>query len=206
MNINLNNYKQLPDSIIDRNLQRDAGKEITKKINEIKTHWQALKAIPEISEQMQDINAALDEDSINDNIEEQMQSLRALPLPPREKEKCVEEWQKLKDKIDYHRSALIAAMDFFPDGYVQIEGNSVESVSITLEDKEELEVSQATIATPGACKALYEHFLKVVKEIQAFEDWQAESGFKCRSFFDMVCYYPTAESIARAFLGGAWNK
>ena len=94
-------------------------------------------------------------------------------------------------------------MDYFPDGYVTIEG---ESVSISLEDKEELEIKQATIATPDVCKALYERFMSVIKEVQAFEDWQAESGFKCRSFFDMVCYYPTAESIARAFLGGAWNK
>lgn len=203
MNINLQNYKELPDSIIDRNLQRDAGKEITKKIAEIKSHWAALKAIPEVAEQMQDINSALDEDSINSNIEEQIASLRALPLPPQEKEKCVEEWQKLKNKIDYHRSALRAAMDFFPDGYVTIEG---ENVSITLEDKEELEIKQATIATPASCKALYEHFLKVVKEIQAFEDWQAENGLKCRSFMDMLCYYPSAESIARAFLGGAWSK
>lgn len=206
MNINLDNYKELPSSIVDRNLQREAGKEISKKITEIKSNWAALRAIPEVSDLMQDINAALDEDTINDNIEEQMQALRALPLPPLEKEKYVAEWQNLKEKIDYHRSALRAAMDFFPDGHVQIEGNSVESVSITLEDKEELEVRQATIATPAACKALYEHFLKVVKEIQAFEDWQAESGFKCRSFMDMVCYYPTAESIARAFLGGAWSK
>lgn len=203
MNINLNNYKELPSSIIDRNLQREAGKEITQKINEIKTHWQALRGIPEVADQMADINNALDEDNINSNIEEQMQSLRALPLPPQEKERYVSEWKALKDKIDYHRSALRSAMDFFPDGYVQIEG---ENVSISLEDKEELEIKQATIATPASCKALYEHFLKVVKEIQAFEDWQAESGFKCRSFFDMVCYYPTAESIARAFFGGAWSK
>lgn len=203
MNINLNNYQELPASIIDRNLQREAGTEISKKINEIKTHWLALKEIPEVSDLMQDINAALDEDNINSNIEEQMQSLRALPLPPLEKEKYVAEWLNLKEKIDYHRSALRAAMDYFPDGYVQIEG---ESVSISLEDKEELEVKQATIATPDACKALYERFMSVVKEVQAFEKWQPENGLKCRSFFDMVCYYPTAESIARAFIGGAWSK
>lgn len=206
MNINLNNYKELPSSIIDRNLQREASREISQKLIEIKKHWAALRAIPEVSELMQDINTALDEDNINSNIDEQIASLRALPLPPLEKEKCVSEWQTLKEKIDYHRSALRAAMDFFPDGYVQIEGNSVESVSITLEDKEELEVRQATIATPAACKALYDHFIKVVKEIQAFEEWQSENGLKCRSFMDMVCYYPTAESIARAFLGGAWSK
>lgn len=203
MNINLKNYKELPDSIIDRNLQREAGKEISKKINEIKTNWQALREIPEVADQMQDINSALDEDSINDNIEEQMQSLRALPLPPLEKEKYVNEWKALKEKIDFHRSALREAMDFFPDGYVQIEG---EDVSISLEDKEELEIKQATIATPASCKALYERFMSVVKEVQAFEKWQSENGLKCRSFLDMLCYYPTAESIARAFLGGAWNK
>ena len=203
MNINLNNYKELPSSIIDRNLQREASREISQKLIEIKKHWAALRAIPEVSELMQDINTALDEDNINSNIDEQIASLRVLPLPPREKEKCVEEWQKLKDKIDYHRSALRAAMDFFPDGHVQIEG---EDVSITLEDKEELEIKQATITTPASCKALYEHFLKVVKEIQAFEEWQSENGLKCRSFMDMLCYYPTAESIVRAFLGGAWSK
>ena len=203
MNINLKNYKELPDSIIDHNLQREASREISQKLIEIKKHWAALKAIPEVSDQMQDINNALDEDNINSNIEEQMQSLRALPLPPQEKERYVSEWQNLKEKIDYHRSALRAAMDYFPDGYVTIEG---ENVSITLEDKEELEVRQATIATPAACKALYDHFIKVVKEIQAFEEWQSENGLKCRSFMDMVCYYPTAESIARAFLGGAWSK
>ena len=203
MNINLSNYKQMPESILNREMQREASREITQKLTEIKKHWAALRAIPEVSELMLDINTALDEDNINSNIDEQIASLRVLPLPPREKEKCVEEWQKLKDKIDYHRSALRAAMDFFPDGYVQIEG---EDVSITLEDKEELEIKQATIATSAACKALYDHFIKVVKEIQAFEEWQSENGLKCRSFLDMVCYYPTAESIARAFLGGAWSK
>lgn len=203
MNINLSNYKQIPESILNREMQREASREITQKLTEIKKHWAALRAIPEVSELMQDINTALDEDNINSNIDEQIASLRVLPLPPQEKEKCVEEWQKLKNKIDYHRSALRAAMDFFPDGYVQIEG---EDVSITLEDKEELEIKQATIATPAACKALYDHFIKVVKEIQAFEEWQSENGLKCRSFMDMVCYYPTAESIARAFLGGAWSK
>lgn len=203
MNINLNNYQELPASIIDRNLQREAGREISQKLIEIKKHWAALRAIPEVSELMQDINTALDEDNINSNIDEQIASLRVLPLPPQEKERYVNEWQNLKEKIDYHRSALRAAMDFFPDGYVQIEG---EDVSITLEDKEELEIKQATIATPTSCKALYEHFMKVVREIQTFETWQAENGLKCRSFMDMLCYYPTAESIVRAFLGGAWSK
>ena len=203
MNINLDNYKELPSSIVDRNLQREASREITQKLSEIKSHWYALRAIPEVAEQMADINNALDEDSINANIDEQIASLRVLPLPPQEKEKYVSEWKALKEKIDYHRSALRAAMDYFPDGYVTIEG---ESVSISLEDKEELEIKQATIATPDVCKALYERFMSVIKEVQAFEEWQAESGFKCRSFFDMVCYYPTAESIARAFLGGAWSK
>ena len=203
MNINLSNYKQMPESILNREMQREASREITQKLSEIKSHWYALRAIPEVAEQMADINNALDEDSINANIDEQIASLRVLPLPPQEKEKYVSEWKALKEKIDYHRSALRAAMDFFPDGYVQIEG---EDVSISLEDKEDLEIKQATIATPDSCKDLYDHFIEVVKEIQAFEEWQSENGLKCRSFMDMLCYYPTAESIVRAFLGGAWSK
>lgn len=205
MNIDFSRYEQLPDSIINREIQRAVGKEITSKIASAKNHWQALRDIQEIAEQVKTLDEALDEDYLNENIKEQIKSLRALPLPPSEIERYVAQWEQLRATIDHHRQQLREAVEYFPDGVLDYEDNDPSTLTIAPEDKEKLELERATVAVPNACKALYERFLHVIGELQAFENWEAQNGLNARELIDVAMRCPDAVTFARAFLDGAWK-
>ena len=130
---NFYNYEpNLPKTVQSKDKFNQAYSEALNAVSEAKEHWRALLATPEIADRCKDIDVALDDKAaIIAYYTEKIAAVEALPVPPSEKAKMLQEWQSAKDDAEAHLNALEDAMDSLPCGYITYEDDNPDSVSIS---------------------------------------------------------------------------
>lgn len=197
----------LPKSIKSKERFNDAYQTALNAVSEAKQHWRALLATPEIKDRLQDINKALDEkESIIDYYSKKIAEVEALPVPPSEKAKMLQEWKSAKDDAEAHLNALEDAMDSLPCGYITYEDDNPDSVSISCKDLLEYANKESEIQIPDEARELYSKFLAAIKAIQDFHEYEREKGYNERDFISILGHIHTAEEFASNFIFGTWKK
>lgn len=196
----------LPDTVQDREKRRDAERDISRHLEEIRTHWAALLQIPEVAEKCKDIDVACEYENFITDIEKKIAEVQAMPLPITDKNQVICEWKEISRNIQYHAEKLIQAVDYFPCGYLTIEDGNPSTVDIIPKFRKELEDKGATVAVPQEAKELYQVFLNVVEAAREFEEYQASHNLNVRDFVSCVEHIRTAEDFAKNWINGTWKK
>ena len=198
--------KNLPDYVQDRDKRREAERNISRHLAEIRTHWAAMLAIPEIAEKCKDIDVACEYESFITDIEKKIAEVQAMPLPITDKNQVICEWKEITRNIRYRGEKLVQAVDYFPCGYLSIEDGNPSSVDIIPKFRKELEDKGATIAVPKEAKELYEVFMNVVEAAQEYEKYQSNHNLNVRDFVSCLEHIRTAEDFAKNWINGTWKK
>ena len=198
--------KTLPDTIQDMDKRRETERDISRHLAEIRTHWAAMLAIPEIAEKCKDIDVACEYEFLIEDIEKKISEVQAMPLPIAEKNQVICEWKEIKRKIQYHAEKLVQAFDYFPGGYIDLDDGDPSTVDIIPKFRKELEDKGATVAIPQEAKNLYQVFLNVVEAAREFEEYQANHNLNVRDVCSCLYHIRTTEEFARNWIKGTWRK
>lgn len=196
----------LPQTIKSKERFNDAYSEALNAVKQAKEHWSALLATPEIKDRCKDINVALDEkESIIDYYSKKIAEVEALPVPPSEKAKMLQEWKSAKDDAEAHLNALEDAMDSLPCGYITYEDDNPDSVSISCKDLLEYANKESEIQIPDEARELYSKFLAVINAIRDFHQYEKEKGLNERDFISVISHIHSAEEFANNWIMGTWK-
>ena len=205
---NFYNYEQnLPKTIKSKERFNDAYSAALNAVKEAKLHWSALLSTPEIKDRCKDIDVALDEkESIIDYYSKKIEDVEALPVPPSEKAKMLQEWQSAMDKAEKHLNALEDAFDTLPCGYISYEEDNPESIAIKSKDLMEYATNESKIQIPDEARELYSKFLAAIQAINDFHTYEREKGYNERDFISIIGHIHNAEEFASNFIYGTWKK
>lgn len=198
--------EKLPDFIQVMERRRETRREIDRRLAEIREHWSAMLAIPEIAEKAKDICQALTYEDFLPDIDKKIADVQAMPLPITDKNEVIREWKEIKRQIIFHGEKLVEAEEFFPLGYVYIEYGKPESVTIRPKDRKEIEDKGATVAVPQEAKDLYNVFMKVVDAAKEFENYQFIHNLNVRDFISVVTHVRDTEDFAKNWINGTWKR
>lgn len=198
--------ESLPDFIQDMEARRETSREISRKLVDIKKYWQAMLKIPEIAEKAKDIDVACEYELLIADIDMKITDVQSMPLPAAEKAKLIADWKEIRRQVQVNGEKLVEAVDYFPCGYLSIENNSPESVTIKPIDRQQLEEEGATIAVPQEAKELYEQFMKVVRAAEEWENYQYAHNLNIRDFVSTYTHISSAEDFAKNWLKGTWKR
>lgn len=198
--------ESLPDFIQDMEARRETSREISRKLADVKKYWQAMQNIPEIAEKTKDIDVACEYEFLIEEIDKKIADVQSMPLPAAEKAKLIADWTEIRRLIQVNGGKLVEAADYFPGGYLSIENNDPESVTIKPIDRQQLEEEGATIAVPQEAKELYEQFMKVVRAAEEWENYQYAHNLNIRDFVSTYTHISSAEDFAKNWLKGTWKR
>ena len=197
----------LPKTIKSKAKFNKAYTDALNAVKEAKEHWRALLSTPEIKDKLQDINKALDEkESILAYYTKKIEAVEALPVPPTEKAKMLQEWQRAKDDASTHLNGLEEALDSLPCGYITYEANDLDSVSISRKNLMEYATNESKIQIPDEARELYSKFLAAIQAINDFHEYEREKGYNERDFISILGHIHNAEEFASNFIFGTWKK
>ena len=204
---NFYNYEpNLPKTVQSKDKFNQAYSEALNAVSEAKEHWRALLATPEIADRCKDIDVALDDKAaIIAYYTEKIAAVKALPVPPSEKAKMLQEWQSAKDDAEAHLNALEDAMDSLPCGYITYEDDNPDSVSISCKDLLEYANKESEIQIPDEARELYSKFLAVINAIRDFHQYEKEKGLNERDFISVISHIHSAEEFANNWIMGTWK-
>ena len=198
--------ENLPDFIQIMERRRETRREIDKRLAEIREHWAAMLAIPEISEKVKDINQALAYEDLLPPIDKKIDDVQAMPLPITDQTEVIAELKEIKRQIIYHAEKLVEAYEYFPCGYVVFEYGQPDAVTMRPRDRRDMEDAGATVAVPDEAKELYESFMNVVKAAKEFENYQFLHNLNVRDFISVVTHVRGAEDFAKNWINGTWKR
>ena len=197
----------LPKTIKSKDKYNKAYSEALNAVEEAKVHWRALLATPEIADRCRDIDKALDEkEAIIAYYTEKIKEVEALPVPPSEKARMIQEWQNSKDDTSTHLNGLEEALDSMPCGYIHYEANAPESVAIKSKYLLEYATNESEIQIPEEARELYSKFLAAIQAINDFHQYEQEKGYNERDFISILGHIHNAEEFASNFIFGTWKK
>lgn len=207
--IQQNFYKfepKLPRTIRSKDKFNKAYTDALNAVRQAKLHWSALLASTEIADRCQDIDKALDnKEAIIAYYAEKIAAVEALPVPPTEKARLIQEWQSAKDDAETHLNGLEDALDSMPCGYIHYEANDPESVAIKSKYLLEYATNESKIPVPDEARELYSKFLAAIKAIQDFHTYEQEKGYNERVFISIIGHIHNAEEFASNFIFGTWK-
>lgn len=198
--------ENLPDFIQIMERRRETRREIDRRLAEIREHWSAMLAIPEIAEKAKDICQALTYEDFLPEIDKKIEDAQTLPLPIIDKNEVIAEWKEIKRQIIFHGERLVEAEGFFPLGYVSFENGNPEATTIKPKDRKEIEDKGATVAVPDAAKELYQVFMRVVDAANEFENYQFNHNLNVRDFLSVITHVRDAEDFAKNWVNGTWKR
>lgn len=197
----------LPKSIKSKERFNDAYQTALNAAKQAKQHWSALLATPEIADRCRDIDVALDDKAaIIAYYAEKIAAVEALPVPPTEKARMIQEWQSAKDDAETHLNGLEDALDSMPCGYIQYESDAPESVAIKSKYLLEYANNQSTILIPEEAHELYSKFIAAIQAINDFHEYEKEKGYNQRDFISILGHIHNAEEFAYNWATGTWKK
>lgn len=201
------NYEpNLPKTVQSKDKFNKAYSEALNAVSEAKEHWRALLATPEISDRCRDIDKALDEkETIIDYYSEKIAAVEALPVPPSEKARMIQEWQSAKTDAEAHINGLEEAIDSLPCGYIIYENDNPESIAIKSKDLMEYATNESKIQIPDEARELYARFMAAIQAINDFHTYERENGLNERDFISVISHIHSAEEFATNWVMGTWK-
>lgn len=208
MNIRFDIYlPELPQSIQDRDKEREAHSETLKAIEAAKNHWGALLKMPELVDRCYNLDEASDTlFTYKDMYDVKIKGVEKMPLPSATKAQMIMEWRAAEKQAAYHLNELNKALDKIPDGYLSYSDGDPESLCISPKDLRAIEKQAGEIQVPDEAQELYHKFLDACKAIEAFHTYEQEKGYNVRHFVDVCMNVTSAEDFARCFVNGTWKK
>ena len=208
MNIRFDVYlPELPQSIQDKDKEREAHSETLKAIEEAKNHWRALINMPELVDRCYNLDEASDTlFTYKDMYADKIKGVEKMPLPSATKAQMIKEWRAAEKQAESHLQALNKALDKIPDGYLSYADGEPESLCISPKDLRVIEKQAGEIKVPDEAQELYNKFLDACKAIEAFHSYEKEKGYNVRHFVDVCMNVTSAEDFAKCFVNGTWKK
>ena len=208
MNIRFDIYTpELPQSIKDKDKEREAHKDTLQAISEAKNHWSALLNMPELVDRCYNLDEASDTlFTFKELYADKIKGVETMPLPPASKAQMIMEWRAAEKQAESHLQALNKALDKIPDGYLSYSDGDPESLSISPKDLMAIEKQAGEIQVPKEAQELYKIFLDACKAIEAFHTYEQEKGYNVRHFVDVCMHVTSAEDFAKCFANGTWKK
>ena len=208
--IQQNFYKfepKLPRTIKSKAKFNKAYTDALNAVKQAKEHWRALLATPEIADRCRDVDKCLDDkEVIIAYYTEKIASVEALPLPPTEKAKMLQEWQRAKDDASTHLNGLEEALDSLPCGYINYKDNAPESVTISRKNLLEYATNESKIPVPDEARELYSKFLAAIQAINDFHEYERKKDYNERDFISIIGHIRNAEEFASNWVYGTWKK
>lgn len=208
--IQQNFYKfepKLPRTIKSKAKFNKAYTDALNAVKQAKEHWRALLATPEIANRCRDVDKCLDDkEVIIAYYTEKIASVEALPLPPTEKAKMLQEWQSAKDEAETHLNQLEDAMDSMQCGMIHYDQGDPESLSIDEKDLKEFATIISTIIIPDEARELYSKFLAAIQAINDFHEYERKKDYNERDFISIIGHIRDAEEFASNWVYGTWKK
>ena len=208
MNIRFDIYTpELPQSIQDKDKEREAHSDTLQAIEEVKNNWGALLRMPELVDRCYNLDEASDTlFTFKELYADKIKGVETMPLPPATKAQMIMEWREAEKQAETHLQALNKALDKIPDGYLSYADGEPESLSISPKDLMAIEKQAGAIKVPDEAKELYSKFLDACKAIEAFHTYEQEKGYNVRHFVDVCMNVTSAEDFARCFINGTWKN
>ena len=208
MNIRFDIYTpELPQSIQDKDKEREAHKDTLQAIQAAKNHWGALLRMPELVDRCYNLDEASDTlFTFKDLYADKIKGVEKMPLPSASKAQMIKEWREAEKQAESHLQALNKALDKIPDGYLSYSDGDPESLCISPKDMMAIEKQAGTIKVPYEAQELYNKFVEACKAIEAFHSYQREKGYNVRHFVDCCMHINSAEDFAKCFINGTWKK
>lgn len=208
MNIRFDIYTpELPQSIQDRDTEREAHSQTLQAISEAKEHWSELLKMPELVDRCYNLDEASDTlFTFKELYADKIKGVEIMPLPPATKAQMIMEWRAAEKQAENHLKALNNALDKIPDGYLSYSDGDPESLCVSPKDMRAIEKQSGEIQVPKEAQELYHKFLDACKAIEAFHTYQREKGYNVRHLVDVCMHVTSAEDFARCFVNGTWKK
>ena len=208
MNIRFDIYTpELPQTIQDRDKEREAHRDTLQAISEAKKHWRALINMPELVDRCYNLDEASDTlFTYKDMYAVKIKGVEKMPLPSASKAQMIKEWREAEKQAESHLQALNKALDKIPDGYLSYSDGDPESICVSPKDMRAIEKQSGEIQVPKEAQELYNKFIEACKAIEAFHTYEQEKGYNVRHFVDVCMHVTSAEDFARCFVNGTWKK
>lgn len=208
MNLRFDIYSpELPQTIQDKEKEREAHSDTLQAISEAKKHWGALLNIPELEDRCYNLDEACDTlFTFKDLYAVKIKGVEKMPLPSATKAQMIKEWREAEKQAESHLKALNQALDKIPDGYLSYADGEPESLSISPKDFMAIEKQAGTIKVPDEAQELYHKFLDACQAIEAFHTYEKNKGYNVRHFVDVCMNVTSAEEFAKCFVNGTWKK
>ena len=208
MNIRFDIYlPELPQTIQDKEKEREAHSDTLKAISEAKNHWGALLRMPELVDRCYNLDEASDTlFTFKELYADKIKGVEKMPLPSATKAQMITEWREAEKQAESHLQALNKALDKIPDGYLSYSDGDPESLCVSPKDMRAIEKQAGEIQVPKEAQELYKIFLDACKAIEAFHTYEQEKGYNVRHFVDVCMNVTSAEDFARCFINGTWKN
>ena len=120
---------ELPQSIKDKDKEREAHKDTLQAISEAKNHWGALLRMPELVDRCYNLDEASDTlFTFKELYADKIKGVEKMPLPSATKAQMITEWREAEKQAESHLQALNNALDKIPDGYLSYSDGDPESI------------------------------------------------------------------------------
>ena len=208
MNIRFDIYTpELPQSIQNKDKEREAYKDTLQAIEEAKEHWRALINMPELVDRCYNLDEASDTlFTYKDMYAVKIKGVEKMPLPSATKAQMIMEWREAEKQAESHLQALNNALDKIPDGYLSYSDGDPESLCISPKDLMAIEKQAGAIKVPDEAQELYNKFVEACKAIEAFHTYEKNKGYNVRHFVDVCMHVTSAEDFAKCFVNGTWKN